>query len=193
MGHRPSTKEEGNKNASEKAFLSAFDAYADALYRHAFFRLSDTEKAKDALQETFTKTWDFIVKGNVVENFRPFLYQTLGRIIIDEYRKKTHTSLDAFLEEEGEKENVFLSEERRDEKEMREYALDSKDVLLLLEELPEHYRTIIILRYSDGLSPQEISTLLSLPSNTVSVRIHRALALLKKIYFKREKEMTKKS
>ena len=91
----------------EKAYLRAFDEYADALYRHCYFRVSDPERAKDIVSDAFTKTWDYLVKGNTIDNFKPLLYRTLNHLIIDEYRKKKTESLDSILDEENVPEGVF--------------------------------------------------------------------------------------
>jgi len=161
----------------EKAFLEAFEAYADALYRHCYFRLSDKERAQDIVSDTFMKTWDYLIKGNTIDNFRPFLYRTLNHLIIDEYRKKKTESLDALIEEREVPEGVF--EELVDgSREEVEFTLDVKQIPELLKEMPKNHREVIVLRYIDGLMPAEIANILDAPVNTISVRIHRGLAWL---------------
>jgi DNA-directed RNA polymerase specialized sigma24 family protein len=44
-------------------FVKAYDENADALFRHCLFNINDREAAKDVLQNTFTKTWNYIVGG----------------------------------------------------------------------------------------------------------------------------------
>ncbi len=161
----------------EQAFLEAFDKYADALYRHSYFRVSDKERAKDLVSEAFTRTWDYLRKGNIVDDFRPFLYRTLNRLIIDEYRKRRTESLDALLDESEVPEGVFeeLVEGSREELEL---SLDAKQVPLLLEHMPEAYREVVVMRYFDGLMPAEIAAIVGDSVNTISVRIHRGVAWL---------------
>lgn len=163
----------------EEGFLEAFDLYADALFRHAYFRVSDRDKAKDLVSDAYAKTWDYVVKGHIVEDFRPFLYRTLNRLIIDEYRKKKTESLDALLNEQEVPEGAFeeLVEGSRDDS---EFALDAKRVPELLVNMPHAYREVVVLRYLDGLMPQEIADTLNESVNTVSVRIHRGIAWLRK-------------
>lgn len=161
----------------EKAYLEAFEQYADVLYRHSYFRVSDPERARDLVSDTFTRTWDYLVRGNTVDDFRPFLYRTLNHLIIDEYRKKKSESLDRLLEEKEVPEGAFeeLIEGGRDEV---EFTLDAKRVPMLLEHMPEMYREVVVMRYLDGLMPAEISEVLNVPVNTISVRIHRGVAWL---------------
>lgn len=161
----------------EKAYLKAFDEYADALYRHSYFRLSDPERARDIVSDTFTRTWDYLVKGNTIDNFRPFLYRTLNHLIIDEYRKKKTESLDAILDNSDVPDGVFdeLVEGGRDE---MEFTIDAKMVPYLLEKMPEKHREVVVMRFIDGLMPAEIADVLNISVNTVSVRIHRGIMWL---------------
>src|SRR4051812_4820943 len=85
----------------EQSFRSAFDDYADELFRHALYRLSDRDKALDAVQDTFLRALDAARAGPDIENLRAFLYRTLRNLIIDEYRRKKALSLDEMEEEEG--------------------------------------------------------------------------------------------
>ena len=170
----------------EKAFLEAFDEYADALYRHCFFRVSNAETAQDIVSETFTRTWDYLVKGNTVEEFRPFLYRTLNHLIIDEYRKRSAESLDSLLEQFDVPESAFeeLVGGSRDDV---EFSLDAQRVPELLNNIPEQYRDVVVMRYMDGLAPAEIAEITGIPVNTISVRIHRGVALLAK--YARDKKL----
>lgn len=168
---------------SEK-FLAAYDAYADAIFRHCYFRLSDREKAMDLSQETFTRAWDYLVQGKEIQNFKPFLYRIASNLIVEEYRKRKTASLDAMLEEEAAGERVIV--ELRDE-EWTERLVDTLDgarAIQAMRKLPEQYREVLTLRFVDGLTPKEIALFLEERENTVSVRIHRALHHLKEIVTK---------
>lgn len=162
----------------EDRFLKAFDEYADALFRHAVYRLSDRERAIEIVHDTFTKVWGYIRAGHEIEAYKPFLYKVLNNLIIDEYRKRKALSLDALLAEEGTDEGSF--EELHDGSiEELTFSLDAKKAAELIHELPPAYREVITLRFVDGLGPKEISELIEETENVVSVRIHRALRLLK--------------
>ena len=84
----------------EKEFLEAYEKYADALFRYCYFRLSDEEKAKDVVQDTFLKTWDYIAQGKSITEMSAFLYRVARNCIVDQYRKRKTTSLDR-LQEKG--------------------------------------------------------------------------------------------
>lgn len=164
----------------EARFLKAFDDYNDALFRHAYLRVSNREKAIDLVHDAFTKVWSYIKNGYEIDNFRPFLYKVLNNLIIDEYRRRKETSLDAMFEIEGVDEGSFdeLSESTA---EALAATIDGRKAFELLEEMPDQYREVIILRFVDQLGPREISELIEETENVVSVRIHRGLKMLRKL------------
>lgn len=164
----------------EKEFLKAFHEHSDALFRHAFFRLSDREKALDAVADTFTKTWDFLRGGGEVRHFKSFLYRVLNNLIIDEYRKKHADSLDMLLEEAP---AVIEKEVAEGSVLDMELAMDEKALIervrAAIQELEPHYRAVVTMRFIDGLMPHEIAEALSITENVASVRIHRGVSKLK--------------
>jgi RNA polymerase sigma-70 factor, ECF subfamily len=158
----------------EERFLKAFEEYNDALFRHAFLRISNREKAIDVVHDTFTKVWSYLRNGYEIDNFRPFLYKVLNNLIIDEYRRKKELSLDALLELDG-----SFGELSESTAEALAATIDGKKAFELLDELPDQYREVIILRFVDQLGPREISELVEESENVVSVRIHRGLKMLR--------------
>jgi RNA polymerase sigma-70 factor (ECF subfamily) len=174
----PGKKSTDNVSDHETRFLKAFEEYNDALFRHALLRISDREKAIDLVHDAFTKVWSYVRQGYEIDSFRPFLYKVLNNLIIDEYRKRKETSLDSILEKDGVDEGLFddLTESTV---EVLAATIDGKKAFELLEELADQYREVIILRFVDQLGPKEISELIEESENTVSVRIHRGLKLLR--------------
>lgn len=156
----------------EDRFLEWYDQFADAVFRHCFFRLSDREKAKDATQETFIRLWEYVSQGKEVLNARALIYRITNNLIIDEYRKKETVSLDQMQEETG----FDVGFTTKGAIESRD---DYEQVLAMIESLPVEYREAIVLRHIDGLSVKEIANIVGENENLVSVRIHRAIEKLK--------------
>ena len=78
-------------NAAE-AFKQAYEDHKDEIFRHCYFHTFDRELAKDLLQETFLKTWEYIVAGNDIENVRAFLYRVATNLVINAAKKKKEQS-----------------------------------------------------------------------------------------------------
>ena len=157
------------------SFIKSYDEYADALFRFAYFRIRERELAKDLVQESYIRTWNYIASGKEIENLRAFLYRTLRNIIVDETRKKKTVSLDAMQNEGFDPSDNFRKAEL-------EFRLDSKNIVDRLTLLPEDDREIIIMRYINELGPKEIAEILDESENVVSVRINRALKKAREIF-----------
>jgi RNA polymerase sigma-70 factor (ECF subfamily) len=167
-----------NGKTDEDRFLKAFDEYADLLFRHASYRLSDRERSIEIVHDTFTKVWGYVRNGHEIDSYKPFLYKVLNNLIIDEYRRRKELSLDSILEEGGNDEGTF-SELHEGSVEELTFSLDARAAAELIGDLPLMYREVITLRFVDGLGPKEISELIEESENVVSVRIHRGLRLLR--------------
>jgi len=187
---KPGERSKGD--GREDRFLKAFDEYADALFRHASYRISDRERATDVVHDTFTKVWGYLRGGYEIESYKPFLYKVLNNLIIDEYRRRKDISLDAILDEEGNDEGMFDDLSAGSIEEVT-FSLDAKLAAELLHDMPPVYKEVLVLRFIDGLGPKEISELIEETENVVSVRIHRGLKLLKsKIDLAEERAETKR-
>ncbi len=159
-------------------FMKAYDDLSDAIFRHCWFKIGDREKAKDLMQETFTRSWQYIIQGTEVKNMKPFLYRVANNLIIDEYRKKKELSLDGLMAEGF--------EPGFDEIKSTEQSIDAKLALSVINQLDEKYQEAIMMRYVDELSPKEIAEITGENENNISVRIHRGLKQLKEILNNKE-------
>ena len=159
-------------SAMEEQFLKAYDDYADAIFRHCYFRVFSRERARELMQETFTRTWEYAIKGKAIENIRAFLYRVANNLIIDESRKKKEISLDA-LQEKG-----FSPSQPQGYKRI-ENVLEGKYAIEKLMMLDQKYRKAVLMRYVDDLMPKEIAEILGESENVISVRIHRGMEQLR--------------
>lgn len=156
----------------ERAFVEAYDRYADAIFRYCYFRVRDRERAKDLMHDAFAKTWAYLVAGNAIENLQAFLYKVAHNASVNEAVKSKALSLDALQEEGG-----YDPEERAlpSPEESAEGALLMRN----LEALDDASREVLALRYVSGLPVAEVARVLGVAPNAASVRIHRALAKLR--------------
>jgi RNA polymerase sigma-70 factor, ECF subfamily len=156
----------------EDEFLEAYDAYADAIFRHCYYRLFDRERARDIMQDTFMRAWEYMGKGEKVENIRALLYRIANNLIIDYVRKKKESSLDA-MQEEG------FDPATDDDMAHVGDRLDGAQAVEALKQLDDSHREVLVMRYVNGLEPAEIAKITGESANTVSVRLHRGLRKLR--------------
>ncbi len=156
----------------EQDFLSAYDQYADAIFRHCFYKTSNRELAKDLTQQTFFKVWSYLKEGKAVQNFRAFLYQIANNLVIDWYRRSKSDSLDQLMESGYEPSSRALDPTRQAE---------AGWALAMLKQLSPEDQQLITWRYVEDMSLGEMASTLGEKENNVSVRLHRAMERLKKL------------
>jgi RNA polymerase sigma-70 factor (ECF subfamily) len=156
----------------EQAFLDCYESSADAVYRHAYWKTSDPELARDITQESYLRAWNALSEGKQIENLKAFIFRTATNLIIDHYRKKKMLSLDTLAEsgfDPGEEDTAVLG------------TAEAREALAAVAALEEPYRETLLLRYATGLDIREIAAIAGESENAISVRIHRGLEKLRTI------------
>lgn len=157
----------------EQEFMKAYDLYGRKLFRHCSYRVYDRERAKEIVQDAFTRTWDYLAKGNRIDNMQAFLYRVVNNLIVNESKRRVSSSLEV-LHDAG-------FDPGEDTRERLHRLIDAKRIRSMLARLDESDREIIILRYIDDLGPKEIAALLGKSQNVISVRLNRAMKEFRKI------------
>lgn len=158
----------------KRMFVLAYCDYQKGLNARAFFKTSDHMIAEDLVQDTFMKTWTYLVRRGKIDVMKAFLYHVLNNLIVDQYRKHKTSSLDLLMEK------GFEPSEDVHEKMFNE--LDGKEAFLLIGCLPEKYQKVMRMRYVQLLSLKEISIFTGQSKNAVAVQAHRGLEKLKLLY-----------
>ena len=153
--------------------IEIYDHYADKIFRHLYFRLHDREQALDLMQETFMKTFVYMQNKGPLQNVQAFLYKVANNLIFDQYKKKKTHSLEQ-LQEEGFTPSI-------DDTSQLKNKIDADKILEIVGGIPPQYRTVIVMRYVDELSIEEIAEVLGETKNTISVKINRAIHHVRKL------------
>jgi RNA polymerase sigma-70 factor (ECF subfamily) len=156
----------------ERAFLAAYDAHGDAIFRFCALKISDREAAHDLMQETFMKTWDYARQGNEIKDWKPFLFRTAYNLVVDTYRKKRSVSLEQLVEDHD-----FAVIDEQAGKEID--TVELKRARDAIDRMDATYRDVLVLRFTEDLPPREIAKILGLSENVVSVRLHRGIKMLR--------------
>jgi len=168
---------------ARRAILSlAHSDFNKGLNSYAFFKVNNRATSDDLVQDTFVKTWRYLIKGGKIEVMKAFLFHILNNLIVDEYRRRKTSSLDVLLEK-GFEPSTDRSEQLFD-------FIDGKAALLLIQHLPLKYQRVMRMKYKQDLSLKEIALITGQSRNTVSVQAHRGLEKLKSLYGKSTKRLT---
>lgn len=166
-----------NKFKDRQAFLTAYDKYADAIYRFIYFKIGSEEDAQDLTSAVFLKCWSVVQEGklnddNEYQSLKAFLYKIARNLVIDYYRQsKPNFSLE-------EAEDIIDNAQDLSQVDQIIDLEQIKDKLLYLK---DEYKTMIIMRYINELSVKEISQITGKTKGNVRIMIMRALKILKKL------------
>ncbi len=167
-----------------RAFEALIDKYKNMVFTISFRMLGNHADAEDASQEVFLRLFNSLKKYNSNHKFSNWLYQITMNICRDELRKrknaKGNISLDEPLKEQDGKDIASLIPDDYNLPERIVEENELRDRLeMAIQKLPPDYREPLALRYTKGLSYEDISSILKLPVGTVKVRIHRARRMIR--------------
>ncbi len=162
------------RNGDTEAFGKLYDTFLDAVYRFVYFRVGTREEAEDITEIAFVSVFEHI--GQYKEQGLPFeawLFRIARNKIIDHYRsRKPRVSLETVMEAPDENGTI---EQRVEVALTKEYIMDC------IRRLPASYQEIIILKFIEDKTNEEISELLDKPLAHVRVLQSRALQKLRSI------------
>ena len=159
------------ESLQREIFNDCYRNFEKGLNLHAYFKLNNQTLGEDLVQETFLKTWKFLVCGGEIEKMKAFLYHILNNLIIDEYRKNKNMSLDDLLEK------GYEPEDNQHSKSLNQ--MDGERAMGFICKLPENYQAIMTMRFIEELSLEEIAKKTNKTSNSIAVTIHRGLEKLR--------------
>ena len=159
-----------NQEDSKKLFLAIYDEHADAIFRFCTIKTSNTEVAHDLTQDVFMRFWETIKQKGSVAYPKAYLFTIARNAVIDWYRKHKTDSLDHMLEEgfAPHDEDVISIE----------VSAEFRQAMRTLKKLDPKHQEVLTLRFVEGLPPKEIANILDETTNTISVRINRAVKAL---------------
>lgn len=152
------------------------------LYGHAFRILRSQEEAEDAVQEVFIKLWNLGKKLDEYTNITAMAVTTTRNFCIDTIRKKKH-----FMEEDIEK-NYDKNSNDASPYELMENKESGDIVSHIIDQLPEIYKVVIILREMEDMSYEEIAAKTRQNINTLRVTLSRARKMIREEYNKYQYE-----
>lgn len=156
------------------AFEQLVTAYQGAVYRLALRMCSSAAAAEDVAQEAFLSAWKNLPQFRGDSQFSTWLYRLTTHAAIDYLRReKRHEASDI--------DDVTVADETSSPQETVERSETQTAVRDALAALSPEYREVILLRYMQELSYEEIGIALHLPPGTVKSRLNRAKGQLKEI------------
>ena len=177
--------------------IDSFEAdalsFIDALYRTGLRMTRSEADAEDLVQETYIRAFRFKDQFTPGTNLKAWLFRILTNTFINQYRRKAARPQSTELDDVDESilyrhmRNVAPASESPDPETIIVDNTVSSEVKAALEELPEKFRTTVLLDV-EGFSYKEIAETLDIPIGTVMSRLHRGRKFLQKRLYDIAKE-----
>jgi len=157
--------------------------HLDAMYGAAYRLTRNPRDAEDLVQDSLLRAFRFWDSFQQDSNCKAWLLRIVTNTFINEYqrRKRSREVLDAATAEQDTTDGVLVHADANDkvspEKAMLQSSV-SDDVQRALEQLPDDFRTAVILCDMQGLSYKEIAEIMECPVGTVMSRLFRGRKLL---------------
>ncbi len=163
---------------NKQRYLYLMQRYEQRLIRYVQrIILCSREDAEDVVQETFIKTYEHLNNFDASLKFSSWIYRIAHNEAINALRKISRLPLTPRTEEEH-----FFLENIADSSDLEEEMLrkmESESVRAALSNISEKYREVLILKFLEEKSYEEISDILKKPVGTVGTLINRAKVKLR--------------
>jgi RNA polymerase sigma-70 factor (ECF subfamily) len=155
---------ESSRNGCPEHFRWLVQRYQKPLFAFLSGRMGNASEIEEAAQESFVRAFLSLKKLRKPESFYSWLLGIAGRVAKEQFRSAAHRQKDS---------EVAAEMMTGAEDIPQEYPLE--EVIAALAE----NRQVILLRYYEGLSCQEVATRLGMPLGTITKTLSRAYALLR--------------
>ena len=155
------------------------ELYQHRLLRYLLFLTGKREVAEDLFQETWMRV---LLRGgqyNGKARFDTWLFTIARNLVIDLSRKRTMASLDEMSDTTEDRRGLEFAADGPSPLEQFQSREDRAEVAEVLLKLEPNYREVLVLRFHEEMSLEEIASVTKAPLSTVKSRLYRGLAALK--------------
>ncbi len=156
--------------------------YQHRLLRYLLYLTGSQEMAEDLFQEVWMRV---LVRGaqyNGKARFETWLFAIARNLVIDQKRKRTLASLEELMEGAGGEEGLLPVEIAGVEPSSFDHAAHLEDrarIAAALIGLEAIYREVLVLRFYEDMSLEEMASVTRTPLSTIKSRLYRGMAMLK--------------
>jgi RNA polymerase sigma factor (sigma-70 family) len=161
------------------------------VYTYILLTIKNQQLAEDLFQETFIKVIQSLRGGKYKDNgkFLSWVIRIAHNLIIDHFRKEKQMNT---LSNDDSEVDLFNSKKLSDSN-IEELIIDSQiksSIRILINELPDDQREVVLLRHYGGLSFKEIADQTDVSINTALGRMRYALINLRKLIQEKNLSLT---
>jgi RNA polymerase sigma-70 factor (ECF subfamily) len=156
---------EGDRIAQEQLY----NMFAPKMYGVCLRYSQCAEEAQDALQDGFIKVFDKIYQYKNIGSLEGWIRRVMVNTSLESYRKRRNVQL-----------TFQIPDIQEEEAESRDLGLSEKDLIGLIQGLPDKYRMVFNLYVFEEMTHKEIANELKISEGTSKSDLSRARAILQK-------------
>jgi RNA polymerase sigma-70 factor (ECF subfamily) len=164
---------------------SLIEQYQYRLFRYLLYLTARPETAEDLFQETWIRVLDRGYQYDGQSKFETWLFAIARHLVLDLHRRKTPQSLEALTEGEPGRPLEFAASDPSPLDLFSKQEVEAA-VRTSLGQLPAVFREVLLLRFQEDLTLEEIAAVLGAPLSTVKSRLYRGLEALRGLLERRE-------
>lgn len=171
---------------TEQKFISIYKAYIDEIYQYIFLRTGfDVSLSEDLTQDSFLEIYKSINGFRGLCSERTWVFKIAKNKLFDFYRKQYSQPSDTIPI----KDNLIeqISDYNQDLEEYLQTAYESQRVRECLRQLPQQYKIVLLLKYTEEKRVKEIAQILDRSPKSVESMLQRARGAFISLYGKEEK------
>jgi len=161
------------QNGSTEAFSKIYDQFIDTIYRYVYYRVK-SDDAEDLVETVFLKVWENLKKyKRSSSGFSSWIFRIAHNLVVDYYRLKKDKDVSEL--------DVQLADDKRDHNPIKqtEDVFNSEILKKALSKLKRHYQEIIVYKFVNEFSNEELAKLLKKSEGSLRILQFRALKALK--------------
>lgn len=167
-----------SQHGDQQAFGELYERHFTPIFRYVFARLESRVEAEDMTEEIFIKIWRALPSYQQEGlPFSAFVFRVAQNTLIDYCRKAGRKPKSVSLDDDATQFHELLANPL----DVVNQRMEAKTLRDALTQLSDDYREVLVLRFLDGLSPQETAHTMQRSEGAVRVLQHRALGALRKI------------
>jgi RNA polymerase sigma-70 factor (ECF subfamily) len=165
----------------QQAYATLMKRYKKAVYFMILKMIRDADDAEDLTMEAFAKAFKNLERFKKDYTFSTWLFRIATNNAIDFIRKKklkTMSLNNTLSDDNGNAVTIDVEDNDDNPQDVFIRTQRLEMVRIFVDKLPAKYRKLVILRYFDELSYEEIAKELNKPLGTVKAQLHRSRELL---------------
>jgi RNA polymerase sigma-70 factor (ECF subfamily) len=158
------------QSGDQESFNTLYDRYFSVVYKRVRYTIPDAD-VDDVTQEVFIAVLKSLPKFEGRSQFSTWLRTLINRQVANYYRQRERKIKESSIKEFDQfSEAHYAGDNKHDERIAMRKAL---------KQLPPHYKEVILLRFAEGLSFKEVSSVLGQNPEAVKSLFRRAIAALR--------------